>query len=112
MFLLNELPLCPIETAAKIVGSKWRLMILRELMSQTKRYSEIQRGIPEISQKVLTENLKSMEKDGIIIRTAYAEVPPRVEYSLSDLGKDIIPVMKALAGWGIKYQESVKAANL
>jgi len=108
MFLPGEMPDCPIETAAKVVGSKWRLMILRELMNGTKRYSEIQKGIPEISQKVLTENLKSMEKDGIIIRTAYAEVPPRVEYSLSPLGGEIRHVMKSLADWGRKYQQVEK----
>ena len=110
MFLLSELPICPVETAAKVVGSKWRLMILRELMKGTRRYSEIQKGIPEISQKVLTENLKSMERDGIVIRKAYAEVPPRVEYSLSPLGDDIKPVMKALAEWGKKYQSVVRQA--
>ena len=108
MFSLNDLPICPVETAAKVIGSKWRLMILRELMRGTRRYSELQRGIPEISQKVLTENLKAMEKDGIVIRTAYAEVPPRVEYSLSPLGADIKHVMKSLAEWGVKYQETVR----
>lgn len=109
MMTKEDLPACPVETAARIIGSKWKLMVLRELVNGTRRYNELRKGIPQISQKVLTENLKAMESDGIVIRTAYAEIPPRVEYSLSELGMSLKPIMDEMAVWGGIYQAFVKS---
>lgn len=103
----DELPMCPVATTVKVIGSKWKLMIMRELLDGTKRYNELRKGIPQISQKVLTENLKSMENDGIVTRTAYAEIPPRVEYSLTDLGVCMRPIMEEMASWGKSYQQHI-----
>lgn len=104
MKLKKELPQCPVATTVGLIDSKWKLLILRDLLSDTKRYSDFQKSIPEISQKVLTQSLKSMVEDGIVIRTAYPEVPPRVEYSLSDLGNSLRPVIKVMEDWGKDYQ--------
>ena len=104
MKLKKELPQCPDATTVGLIDSKWKLLILRDLLSDTKRYSDFQKSIPEISQKVLTQSLKSMVEDGIVIRTAYPEVPPRVEYSLSDLGNSLRPVIKVMEDWGKDYQ--------
>ncbi|SCK03218.1 Uncharacterized HTH-type transcriptional regulator yybR [uncultured Clostridium sp.] len=100
----KELPLCPVATTVGLIDSKWKLLILRDLLTDTKRYSDFQKSIPEISQKVLTHSLKSMVEDGIVIRIAYPEVPPRVEYSLSDLGNSLRPVIKVMEDWGKDYQ--------
>lgn len=100
------LPPCPVETTLVLIGNKWKILVLRELLDDTKRFSELQRSITNISQKVLTQNLRAMEKDGLITRKVYAEVPPRVEYTLSDLGDTLKPVIEVLGNWGSKYQES------
>lgn len=107
MLTKEELPACPVATTVQLIGNKWKLLILRNLLAGTQRFNEIRKTIPGISQKVLTENLRSMEEDGIITRTVYAEVPPRVEYSLSDLGKTMRPIIKAMEVWGTGYQELV-----
>lgn len=101
----SELPACPVETTMHLISNKWRIFILRELLGGTKRFNELHRSITNISQKVLTQNLRGMEKDGIILREVFAEVPPRVEYRLSDLGSSLRPVISALAKWGEKYKE-------
>lgn len=101
----KELPLCPVATTVKLVDSKWKLLLLRDLLNGTQRYSDFQKSLPEISQKVLTQSLKSMVEDGIVIRTAYPEVPPRVEYSLSNLGNSLRPIIKAMEVWGKEYQD-------
>lgn len=111
MMTREELPACPMATTVRIVGSKWKLMILRELLSGTKRYTELRRGIPSISQKVLTENLRAMEQDGIVYRTAYAEVPPRVEYTLTELGAQMRPIMEEMMRWGLNYQNIVREGS-
>lgn len=103
----KELPLCPVATTVGLIGNKWKLLIIRELLSGTKRFGELRKGIPDISQKVLTQNLRAMEKDGIVERKAYAEVPPRVEYLLSDLGNTLRPIIDSMADWGLGYQELV-----
>lgn len=107
MLTKEELPSCPVATTVQLIGNKWKLLILRNLLAGTQRFNEIRKTVPGISQKVLTENLRSMEGDGIITRTVYAEVPPRVEYSLSDLGKTMRPIIKAMEIWGTGYQELV-----
>jgi DNA-binding HxlR family transcriptional regulator len=103
----KELPLCPVATTVGLIGNKWKLLIIRELLSGTKRFGELRKGIPDISQKVLTQNLRAMEEDGIVERKAYAEVPPRVEYLLSDLGNTLRPIIDSMADWGLGYQELV-----
>lgn len=111
MMSKEELPICPVATAIRVIGSKWKLMILSELLKGTRRYNELRYAIPQISQKVLTENLKQMQSDGVVIRTAYAEVPPRVEYSLSELGAEINTVMDYIGEWGESYQAYVRNAD-
>lgn len=102
---MKELPLCPVETTVGLISNKWKILILRELLSGTKRFGELRNGIEGISQKVLTQNLRSMEEDGIIGRQVYAVVPPRVEYTLSDLGNTLRPIIDVMAEWGLGYQE-------
>lgn len=101
---VRELPLCPVETTIGLLSNKWKILVLRELLNGTKRFGELRNGVKGVSQKVLTQNLRSMEEDGIVERRIYAEVPPRVEYSLSDLGNTLRPVIDALAEWGLGYQ--------
>lgn len=105
MFTKKELPECPVATTVGLIGNKWKLLIMRDLLKGTQRFGELRKSIPEISQKVLTENLRSMEGDGIVIRTVYAEVPPRVEYSLSDLGNTLRPIISVMETWGIDYKK-------
>ena len=111
MLTKEELPDCPVATTVQLIGNKWKLLILRNLLARPWRFNEMLRSIPGISQKVLTDNLRAMEKDGIIIRTVYPEVPPRVEYSLSELGDSMRPIIKAMQVWGKNYQQMVKAAE-
>ncbi|HRW51161.1 MAG: helix-turn-helix transcriptional regulator [Caldilinea sp.] len=108
MLTRDELPACPVATTVRLIGSKWKLLILRNLFAGPNRYGELARTIPGISKKVLTENLRSMEQDGILIRTDYAEVPPRVDYKLSDLGETMRPIIAAMETWGRGYQEIVR----
>lgn len=108
MLTRDELPACPVATIVKLIGNKWKLLILRNLMNGPQRFNEMRRTIPGISQKVLTDNLRALEKDEIIHREVYAEVPPRVEYSLTDLGKSLQPVFHSMIEWGEAYQALVK----
>lgn len=98
---------CPVATTVQLIGSKWKLLIMRDLLNGTKRYSELFRGLPNISQKVLTSTLKSMVEDGIVVRKAYSEIPPRVEYSLSILGESMRPVIETMETWGMKYIKEI-----
>lgn len=111
MLTREELPDCPVATTIQLIGNKWKLLILRNLLARPWRFNEMLRSIPGISQKVLTDNLRAMEKDGIIIRTVYPEVPPRVEYSLSELGDSMRPIIQAMESWGKGYQQMVRAAE-
>ena len=106
MLTKEELPACPVATTLQLIGSKWKILIIRNLMSRPWRFNELTRDLEGISQKVLTDSLRSMEEDGIITRTVYAEVPPRVEYALSDLGESMRPIITAMAEWGTAYKES------
>ena len=99
------LPECPVATTVSLIGSKWKLLIMRNLLARPWRFNELQKSIDGISQKALTEALRSMEADGIVIRTAYPEVPPRVEYSLTELGESMRPIIKAMETWGTGYQQ-------
>ena len=104
MLKKEELPVCPVAITVQMVGSKWKLLILRNLLARPWRFNELRKNLEGISQKVLTDSLRSMEEDGIIIRTVYPEVPPRVEYSLSELGESMRPIIKAMEQWGIDYK--------
>lgn len=100
-----DLPACPVETCVSLVGSKWRLLVMRDLLlNGSMRFKELQRSIGGVSQKVLTNNLREMEDAGLIVRRVYAEVPPRVEYSLTEIGESLRPVMDALWAWGEGHQ--------
>ncbi len=104
----DELPACPVATTVSLIDSKWKLLILRNLLARPWRFNELRRDLDGISQKVLTDSLRSMEEDGIITRTVYPEVPPRVEYALSDLGESMRPIIKAMEEWGTAYKASIE----
>jgi len=103
MLSKDELPFCPVATTVDLIGNKWKLLIMRELLTGTKRFNEMHKAITGISQKVLTENLRKMEEDGIIDRKVYAVVPPKVEYSLSELGDSLRPIIDSMSDWGTAY---------
>ena len=96
----EELPACPVATTVQLIGSKWKLLILRNLLSRPWRFNELKKDLDGISQKVLTDSLRSLEEDGIVTRTVYPEVPPRVEYALSELGNSMRPIISAMEAWG------------
>lgn len=102
----EELPSCPVATTVQLIGSKWKLLIMRNLLARPWRFNELQRSLDGISQKVLTDSLRSMEADGIITRTVYPEVPPRVEYALSEIGESMRPIIGAMETWGKNYKTS------
>ena len=103
----KELPACPVETTLTLIGDKWKVLILRDLMPGTKRFGELKKSIGMVSQKVLTAQLRDMEVNGIVHREVYAEVPPRVEYSLTELGQSLKPILDAMWNWGEDYKNSV-----
>lgn len=104
MDAVKTLPACPVETTLMLIGSKWKVLILRDLMPGTKRFGELRRSIGSVSQKVLTAQLRDMEACGLVDRRVYAEVPPRVEYSLTELGRSLRPILDAMWAWGEAYK--------
>ena len=100
----TALPVCPVEVTLALISDRWKVLILRDLMQDTRRFGELKRSVGHISQKVLTTHLRSMEQSGLINRHVYAEVPPRVEYSLTDLGRSLKPVLDAMRTWGEEYR--------
>ena len=104
----EELPDCPVATTVSLIGSKWKLLILRNLLERPWRFNELQKSLDGISQKVLTDSLRSMESDGIITRTVYPEVPPRVEYALSELGESMRSIINSMESWGLNYKSRKK----
>ncbi len=108
MLTKEEMPACPVATTVALIGSKWKLLILRNLLARPWRFNEMRKNLEGISQKVLTESLRSLEDDGIITRTVYPEVPPKVEYALSELGESMRPIIGAMESWGLEYQAKVK----
>ena len=100
----NTLPACPVETTLMLIGDKWKVLILRDLLTGTKRFGELKRSVGGISQKVLTAQLRDMENSGLLHREVYAEVPPRVEYSLTELGLSLSPILDAMRVWGEEYK--------
>lgn len=111
MIIKKDIPACPVATTVNLIGNKWKLLILRDILTGPKRFGELQRSLDGISQKVLTDNLRSMESDGILIRKVFPEVPPHVEYSLSELGNTIRPIIKEMEKWGLDYKEVINGLN-
>ncbi len=107
MLTKNELPECPVATTVQLIGNKWKLLIIRNLVYNGKqRFTDFIKTIPAISKKVLTDNLRSLEEDGLVERKVFAEVPPRVEYSLTSLGMSLTPILDAMSKWGTEYKNS------
>ena len=107
---IKELPACPVETTLSLIGDKWKVLILRDLITGTKRFGELKKSIGTVSQKVLTAQLRNMEENGLVHREVYAEVPPRVEYSLTELGQSLKPILDALQNWGEEYKQNHEGA--
>ena len=101
---MMELPACPVETTLMLIGDKWKVLILRDLMDGTKRFGELKKSIGTVSQKVLTAQLRDMEEKGLLTRKVYAEVPPRVEYTLTETGYSLKPILDAMSAWGLDYK--------
>ena len=108
MLTKEEMPACPVATTVQLIGSKWKLLILRNLLQRPWRFNELKRSLDGISQKVLTDSLRSMEEDGLITRTVYPEVPPHVEYALSETGESMRPILMAMQSWGTNYKKTLK----
>lgn len=108
---INELPACPVETTLSLIGDKWKVLILRDLITGTKRFGELKKSIGTVSQKVLTAQLRNMEENGLVHRKVYAEVPPRVEYSLTELGQSLKPILDAMQNWGEEYKQNHEKAS-
>lgn len=104
----DELPVCPVATAVSLVGGKWKLLIIRNLRMRSWRFNELQRDLEGISQKVLTDSLRQMMDDGLVYRHDYQEMPPRVDYSLTEFGEKLLPIMDALADFGNYYKSAIK----
>lgn len=107
MLKREELPECDVATTVQIIGNKWKLLIMRNLLSRPWRFNELRRSLDGVSQKVLTECLRQLESDGIVSRTVYPEVPPRVEYSLTELGESMRPILSAMESWGKSYKNTL-----
>lgn len=108
MLTKEELPECPVATTVQLVGSKWKLLILRNLLARPWRFNELRKDLEGISQKLLTDSLRSLEEDGIVQRKVYPQVPPRVEYSLTPLGESMRPILAAMEQWGSAYKASLE----
>jgi len=107
----RPLPACPVETTLMLIGSKWKVLILRDLMDGTRRFSELKKSIGTITQKVLTSNLRDMEACGLLTRTVYPEVPPRVEYTLTQTGYSLKPILDSMVDWGTAYKNLADSAR-
>ena len=107
-----ELPACPVETTLMLIGDKWKVLILRDLMDGTKRFGELKKSIGHVTQKVLTAQLRDMEEKGLLTRKVYAEVPPRVEYTLTDTGYSLKPILDSMVVWGMNYRKRNAAAEV
>lgn len=104
---IMELPACPVEVTLTLISDKWKVLIIRDLLTGTKRFGELKKSLTGISQKVLTSNLRNMEENGLLIRTVFPEVPPRVEYTLSELGYSLSPILEAMAQWGTDFRQKI-----
>ncbi|MFL0268722.1 winged helix-turn-helix transcriptional regulator [Candidatus Clostridium radicumherbarum] len=106
--MTKELPACPVEMTLSLIGDRWKVLIIRDLLDGTKRFGELKKSVGNISQKVLTANLREMEATGILTRKVYAEVPPHVEYTLSETGYSLKTVLDAMIAWGTEYKDKIK----
>ena len=109
--LLERLPPCPVETTLTLISNRWRVLILRDLMDGPRRFTQLKTSVSGISQKVLTQNLRAMEADGLLTRTVFPEVPPHVEYDLTDLGRSLRPILDSLEDWGEGYKRMLAGAS-
>ena len=107
MLTKEEMPACPVATTVQLIGSKWKLLIIRNLLVRPWRFNELRKDLAGISQKVLTDSLRSREEDGIVTRTVYPGQPPRVEYSLSELGESMRPIIKSMEVWVLEYKQKM-----
>ena len=107
MLTKEELPECPVATTVQLIGNKWKLLIIRNLLAGNQRFTDFVKTIPGISKKVLTDNLRALEDDGLVEREVFAEVPPRVEYSLTPLGETLRPILDAMFDWGANYKSGL-----
>ena len=107
----QTLPPCPVETTLTLIGDKWKVLILRDLLTGTKRFSELKRSIGNVTQKVLTAQLRTMESSGLVHREVYPQVPPKVEYSLTELGYSLKPILTSMEAWGIAYKKTLSNAG-
>lgn len=107
----KELPACPVETTLMLISDKWKVLILRDLLTGTKRFGELKKSVGHVTQKVLTAQLRQMEQSGLVNRKVYAEVPPRVEYTLTELGYSLKPILDAMWSWGAGYQQQYGASE-
>lgn len=105
--MTKQIPACPVEMTLQLIGNKWKVLIIRDLLGGTKRFSELKKSVTGITQKVLTSNLRDMEESGLVERTVYPEVPPRVEYTLTDTGYSLQPILDSMTQWGTAYKENV-----
>jgi len=105
---LQELPACPVETTLTLIGEKWKVLIIRDLLNGTKRFGELKKSCSGISQKVLTHNLRKMEDDRLVSRKVFPQIPPRVEYTLTDIGYSLAPILNSMASWGTDYKTFLK----
>ncbi len=105
--MIKEIPACPVEMTLLLIGDRWKVLILRDLMTGTKRFGELKKSIGSITQKVLTSNLRDMEENGLLTRKVYAEVPPRVEYTLTKTGYSLKPILDAMVEWGTEYKKKL-----
>ena len=108
MLKREELPECDVATTVQIIGNKWKLLIMRNLLMRPWRFNELRKSLDGVSQKVLTDSLRQLESHGIILRTVYREAPPRVEYSLTELGESMRPVLSAMGDWGKVYKDALQ----
>lgn len=104
---MNDLPACPVEVTLKLMSNKWKILIIRDLLDGTKRFGELKKSVGNITQKVLTSNLRSMEESGLLIRKVYAQVPPKVEYTLTETGYSLKPILDSMAKWGDDYKSNI-----
>lgn len=105
--MTNELPACPVEMTLQLIGNRWKVLIIRDLLEGTKRFGELKKSVGSITQKVLTQNLREMEGSGLLVRKVYAEVPPRVEYTLTETGYSLKPILDSMVKWGISYKDNI-----
>lgn len=104
----KELPACPVETTLMLISDRWKVLIIRDLLDGTKRFGELKKSVGNISQKVLTSKLRAMEDDGLLTRKVFPEVPPRVEYTLTETGYSLKPILDSMIDWGTAYKEKMK----